>query len=293
MKLHTTLLLVFIWVTTTLPAQEATPESLFYKAVYAEQIDGDLEKARTLYEQIIKSKPDSRTILAKTLYRLGLITEKDGANKALGYYIKVVEEFPEQKDLIELVQARVDKLEDVNTFIDERDGHKYKYVQIGQQNWMAENLAYMPHVNPVKKQEYGIWVYDYDGSDVAEAKVTENYQKYGCLYDWTMAMDIDPKYLEEAWEGDTENHQGNCPDGWHMPSDEEWVEIEKFLGMSEEVAVGDPDAYGLRPGYEPNNVGKYLKSTFGWFSDGNGSDPYEFSVLPAGKRSIQENRLIC
>ena len=288
MKLHTTLLFVFLLATTLLQAQEVSADKLFYQAVYAEQIDGDLDKARGLYQQILKAKPDDRTIMAKTLFRLGLITEKDGSKKALKFYTQVVEEFPEQKDLIELVQARVDKLENANTFIDERDGHKYKYVQIGKQIWMAENLAYMPHVNPVKKQEYGIWVYDYNGSDVAEAKATENYQKYGCLYDWTMAMDIDPKYLKETWDGDSENHQGICPDGWHLPSDEDWIELGLILGSTFENVKGNKEDYFICS----SNIADLLKSTYDWNSGGSGNNTSNFNLLPSGGRWFNQQDLI-
>ncbi len=291
MRFHTTLLLVFLLTVTNLFAQKLDVDKLFYQAVYAEQIDGDLEKARSLYQQIIKANPDDRTIMAKTLFRLGLITEKNGSKQALGYYTQVVEKYPEQKDLIELVQARVEKLEDANTFIDERDRHKYKYVQIGKQIWMAENLAYMPHVNPVNKQEYGIWVYDYDGSDVAEAKTTENYQKYGCLYDWPTAMGLGPEFLENSWKGDSENHQGLCPPGWRMPSDKDWIELERFLGMPDSLLYIE----GIRAGsgenflglsYSYPAIGSSLKSKFGWMSDGNGNNSSGFNAFAAGSRII-------
>ena len=45
MKLHTTLLILTL-ATLSLQAQEVSPEKLYYQAVYAEQIDGDLEKAK-------------------------------------------------------------------------------------------------------------------------------------------------------------------------------------------------------------------------------------------------------
>ncbi|MBR4483423.1 MAG: hypothetical protein IKS58_05560, partial [Paludibacteraceae bacterium] len=31
-------------------------------------------------------------------------------------------------------------------------------------------------------------------------------------------------------------------------------------------------------------IGKFLKSTSGWFEDGNGSDTFGFNALPAGQR---------
>ncbi|HJL63679.1 MAG TPA: FISUMP domain-containing protein, partial [Candidatus Marinimicrobia bacterium] len=44
----------------------------------------------------------------------------------------------------------------------------------------------------------------------------------GNLYNW-YAVDDD---------------RGVCPDGWHVPTDEEWIELEMFLGMSWEEAIG-------------------------------------------------------
>ncbi len=288
MRLYTSLLIIFLLASTLVQAQEASVEKLFYQAVYAEQIDGDLDKARSLYEQILKAKPDDRQIIGKTLYRLGLISEKDGTRQALSYYAKVVEEFSEQKDLIELVQARVDKLEDVNTFIDPRDGHKYKYVKIGDQTWMAENLAYMPWVNPPKKQEYGIWIYDYEGDDVGEAKATENYQKYGCLYDWATAMALGPDYLEKQWDGDPENNQGLCPPGWRMPSDKDWMEVEHSLGMPDSVLELMWDRAGESYGLPP--VGKYFRSSISWVSGGNGTNSSGFNALPSGWLNTEINQ---
>ncbi len=287
MKRNVFILIFLVFTLVQVMAQEITPDKLFYQAVYAEQVDGDLGKAKALYEQILKSKPDDRTLTAKTLYRLGLIGEKEGTQKALGYYTKVIEQYPEQKDIIEMVQTRVDKLDNAKTFIDPRDGHKYKWVKIGNQIWMAENLAYMPHVNPPKKQENGIWVYGYDGQDIAAAKATENYQKYGCLYSWTTAMAIDEKYLTQAWKGDTINHQGICPSGWHLPTDTEWKELEMALGMPDSAAndegfnrAGTFSYQKLLFEYPP--VGRFLKSTASWLSDGNGDNTSGFSALPGG-----------
>src|SRR5690554_844499 len=102
------------------------------------------------------------------------------------------------------------------TFIDSRDGNEYNWVQIGDQVWMAENLAYLPSVNMVADGSEDAagsyyYVYGYDGTNVAEAKATDNYATYGVLYNWTAAMNA-------------------CPDGWHLPSDAEWTELTDYLG---------------------------------------------------------------
>ncbi len=274
-------------------AQDQKAKTRFYEGVVAEEVTGDLDKALTIYRELLKNSAGDRQLAARCLYHIGLTYEKKGSDKALGYYADLLEKYPDQADLADLARGRISRLKDANTFIDPRDGHKYKWVKIGNQIWMAENLAYMPWVNPPKKQEWGIWVYDYDGEDVAEAKATENYQKYGCLYDWTMAMDIDPKYLEEPWNGDSENHQGICPPGWHLPTDGEWKTLEKSLGMSDSLAeVLDDTRAGDQPSnfriIEPKSfvpVGKYLKSASGWYRESNGDNSSGLSLQPAGVRN--------
>lgn len=143
-------------------------------------------------------------------------------------------------------------------FTDPRDGQTYETVVIGSQTWMAENLAYIPEVFP-PDEDGGIWVNDYFGSYVGTAEKTNNYNKYGCLYNWKTAMN-------------------SCPDGWHLPSDDEWKQLEMYLGtMSQKEA----DQKGWR-GFDEE--GKHLKSKDGWSNEGNGDDTWGFRALPGGHR---------
>lgn len=109
------------------------------------------------------------------------------------------------------------------TFTDTRDGNEYNWVQIGDQVWMAENLAYLPSVTGSQTTPY-YYVYGYNGTDVNAAKATANYTTYGVLYNWPAAM--------AGSASSTTNPsgiQGVCPAGWHLPSDAEWTELTNYL----------------------------------------------------------------
>lgn len=103
-----------------------------------------------------------------------------------------------KQDSIQKSQS-VEKSQKVNkpqtgTFTDSRDGKTYKWVKIGTQIWMAENLAY--------KSSSGCWAYDNNQNNVS---------KYGYLYDWETAKNV-------------------CPSGWHLPSNAEWTTMIEYLG---------------------------------------------------------------
>jgi uncharacterized protein (TIGR02145 family) len=158
-------------------------------------------------------------------------------------------------------------------FTDERDGNSYRYVQIGDQYWMAENLAYLPKVNTldegyedfingnVKKLYY---VYGYSGANIQEAKLSENYITHGVLYNWNAAMDGDSSSSKK-----TNEVQGVCPTGWHLPSEPEWEELINYLGGA-------------------TIAGQHLKDTIIWFSGLNKADNSSgFSASPSGRAYFQ------
>ncbi len=288
MKSLVTLPLIVVLVSSGLYSQNKSADELIVVGIYQEEVVGDLNAAAQLFQQVLSGFSDDRVACARALYHLGLVNEKQG-NKAEGYYNQLLEKYSDIGDYPNFARNRLNKIRNRNTFTDPRDGHLYKWIKIGNQIWMAENLAFMPHVNPPRKQEYGIWVYDYEGDDVSEAKATENYQKYGCLYDWPTAMGLGPEYLMREWGGNPENHQGLCPPGWRMPSDQDWMELESFLGMPDSLLLVEG---GNRAGkyelsymsYDYPPIGFYLKSTQGWISGSNGTNSSGFNGLPAGYR---------
>ncbi|NLA15826.1 MAG: hypothetical protein GX877_04735 [Bacteroidales bacterium] len=180
-----------------------------------------------------------------------------------------------------------------NTFKDNRDGRVYKTVTIGSQTWMAENLAYLPAVSrPTSGSETEplYYVYGYEGTDVAAAKSHENYKKYGALYNWPAAM------AEAASSiANPSGVQGICPEGWHLPSDAEWTQLETYLANNGYNYTGSIDPVS---GDDVRlNIAKSIANANGWNvssvegASGNSDYPeYKnksgFSALPGGCRTF-------
>lgn len=129
---------------------------------------------------------------------------------------------------------------------DERDGNSYCSITIGEQEWLSENMRYLPSVNylsdaSVADERY--YVYGYDGIDVFEAMGNPNYSEYGVLYNWKAA-------------------QTACPAGWHLPSDAEWSQLEVYLQNNGYNFDDYIDTDNDRATH--NVIAKSLASTNGW-----------------------------
>lgn len=119
---------------------------------------------------------------------------------------------------------------------DARDGQTYKTVRINDQTWMAENLNF--------KTDSGSWCYNNDPA---------NCGIYGRLYTYDQAVKV-------------------CPEGWHLPSMDEWhLLINHYGGME--------------------NAGHKLKCSKpgAWFHCGDGTNESGFSALPGGGGNTRES----
>ncbi|MDD3101434.1 MAG: fibrobacter succinogenes major paralogous domain-containing protein [Bacteroidales bacterium] len=168
------------------------------------------------------------------------------------------------------------------TLTDSRDSNVYDLVVIGGQIWMAENLAYLPSVVGPGTSSNSVpyyYVYGYNGTDIATAKNTDNYNTYGVLYNWPAAMNGAASSATNP-----SGVQGICPAGWHLPSDAEWTQLENYL-----IANG----YNYNGTTVGNMIAKSMATDSGWTVSSTtgavGNTDYPdyrnksgFSALPGG-----------
>ena len=96
-----------------------------------------------------------------------------------------------------MIDTELIHIEAVDPLVDLRDARSYPVVQIGRKVWMARNVAF-----PTTPS----WCYEDRPGDC---------EVNGRLYTWDKAREA-------------------CPSGWHLPSDKEWLELEKRLGIPED-----------------------------------------------------------
>lgn len=148
------------------------------------------------------------------------------------------------------------------------DGNEYKIVNIGRQVWMAENLKTtrfnngdkIPHI--IKDT---VWVNLYSpGFCWPENNELSWKNTYGALYNWYAV-----------------NTGKLCPEGWHVPTDTDWLTLEKAIGMNAETARST--------GRRGITVASKLAGEAGLWTNGalESEDSFGrigFNALPAGYR---------
>lgn len=150
------------------------------------------------------------------------------------------------------------------------DGNVYKTVEIGTQEWMAENLK-------TTRFNDGTEIHLITQEDNLLYLVTPGY----CWYEHNEALfkDIYGGYYN--WFA--VNTGKLCPSGWHVPTDEEWKVMEMYLGITREEA----DAMG----YRGTTAGSAIKEsgTINWVAESVfASNESGFTGLPGGSLGLFE-----
>jgi uncharacterized protein (TIGR02145 family) len=123
------------------------------------------------------------------------------------------------------------------SYTDSRDGYAYRWVKIGSQTWMAENLRF--------NAPAGSWIYNNDSANLAT---------FGRLYTWKAA-------------------QTACPKGYHLPTDKEWETLIQFLGGTGEsgMKMQAMDTIGKGPGIAGSAAPGAMSSLLGGVRHADGS----------------------
>ena len=159
----------------------------------------------------------------------------------------------------------------------EFQGHAYATVLIGEQCWFAENLRNEKFTSGEiipSSDSNSTWtstdsaasaVFG-DGPNCSLSSPLENcdpefyLDEYGRLYNWYAVND----------------ERGLCPQGWHVPSDEEWMTLELTIGMSEDEVTD--------VGWRGMNEGAQLKAVTGFFDGLPGTNSSGFNGKSGGFR---------
>ena len=149
------------------------------------------------------------------------------------------------------------------------DGNTYETIQIGDQVWMAENLK-VTHYRNGDAIPTGLsgskWANTKSGAYSVYDNNESNADTYGYLYNWYAVDDA----------------RNIAPEGWHVPTDEEWMELEMYLGMSESEANDT--------GYRGTDQGSQLAGRADLWYGGNLENNANFgtsgfTALPGGYRN--------
>ncbi|MDR1715995.1 MAG: fibrobacter succinogenes major paralogous domain-containing protein [Prevotella sp.] len=149
----------------------------------------------------------------------------------------------------------------VKEYTDARDGEIYLYRKFGDAGeWMLENLRYVPkeadgyynytHSAIINTDDYTSKNYAYcEGNEAPYIPenhpsadwISYKYKKNGLFYNWPAVINMgDGGGLETPDPGDIDQGQGQpnelttgvrgiCPQGWHVPSDKEWNDLEREI----------------------------------------------------------------
>ena len=136
------------------------------------------------------------------------------------------------------------------------DGNVYTSVIIGDQEWMVENLKVTHYRNGdaiPNVTDFAEWSSLSSGANCHYENNIDNADTYGLLYNWYSVIDT----------------RNLAPEGWHIPSKEEWQTLVDYLGGAD-IAGGKLKEAGYSHWESPNT---------------GAINEIGFTIVPAGERA--------
>lgn len=128
--------------------------------------------------------------------------------------------------------------------LDKRDNQVYRTLVISNHVWTAQNMNY--EIESEENEDVTSWCYDNE---------PENCKKFGRLYTWEAAKKV-------------------CPEGWHLPTEDEWQELIAEHSCDIVIKDGNPPVYRC--------AGTTLKAIDSWGDGLENTNEYGFSIVAAG-----------
>lgn len=226
----------------------------------------DIEEATSYQLQVSDYKNFSNKVLDEEGYSTSQYLMKNNNGDGIYYWrIRSVDLASNMSDWSEAKAFLVGYKKDID-YTEDIDGNIYRIVKIGDQWWMAENLAVTHYRNGdaiPNVIDNDAWRNKRTGAYCAADNDKKNADTYGYLYNW-YAVDDSRKI---------------APVGWHVSTEAEWNELEMSLGMSQTEAN--------RTEYIGTDEGGKLKGTgtTHWNSPNVGAtDEFGFTALAGGNR---------
>ena len=92
---------------TVITSQTPSGHAVFEQALAKERVEGNLPEAIRLYERVVAEFATDRALAAQALVQVGLCYEKLGRDEAVLAYERLVRDFTDQEDSVELARARL------------------------------------------------------------------------------------------------------------------------------------------------------------------------------------------
>ncbi len=174
---------------------------------------------------------------------------------------------------------------------DDRDGEIYGTIQVGTQYWFAQGIRHGEMLKPLYTDVTDLSNHRAPSDSTITEKYcyfndTANCRIYGGLYRYSEAFGL-PLICDDDPEGNDEctpirdangHSQGICPDGWHIPTLEEWNALATTLASR--FSLPAPQT-SFQAGLGGILNGFYAPDTGSW-NQYYQKDPVGFAALPTG-----------
>lgn len=192
----------------------------------------DRENEVLTFTILLDDNPIPATILTSN-YKVDSIQTHELKYETTYYWQVIVEDEYGHEVESEIFTFKTEMSNETEGTVTDYDGNVYPWKKIGEQRWMTKNLRTTHFADgteiPIIESASNWKGLSLNNTACVYPDTTgtgyEYYDKeeFGLLYTWAAATN---------GNSDTVNVQGVCPTGWHLPSDEEWTELEVFLALN-------------------------------------------------------------